>query len=144
MVLDTNLSLLTYIYDRLTTDATLKSACGGTVRLYPVQASPDTEFPFMVHRFDGGQLEPFPMRETTYYLDIFSNTDNVTEVLSIRQRIMTLIDQYSFSTTEVQSARMWLQTDGFVGDIEDGIWHYTLQFNMRFYRKSEIAAILAR
>jgi len=143
MAVDTQLSVLKYIYDALTADTTLKTAMGGTVRLYPVQASPDTEFPFMVHRLDIGMLEPFPMREATYYLDIFSDGDNINEVTTIRQRLVTLLDETLFSPTDVSSVRMWLQTDGFVPEVESGVWHYVMQFNVRFYRAGETAAIIS-
>ena len=144
MVLDTQLSLLTSMYNLLTADATLKAAMGGTVRLYPVQAGPDSTFPFIVHSIDISPSEPFPMRTGTYQVDIFSNTDNVSEALSVRQRLITLLDELTFTATEVQSCRVWLQTEGFIPDIEFGIWHYSLQFNLRWYRRSEVAAILAR
>ena len=144
VAVDTQRSVLGSIYDTLSADSTLKTAMGGTVRLYPVQAAPDTLFPFMVHRLDMGMLEPFPMREATYILDIFSDGDNINEITTIRQRLITLLDEKLFSTTDVVSIRMWLQTEGFVPEIESGIWHYAIQMNVRMYRKGEVAAILAR
>jgi hypothetical protein len=145
VAVDTQLAVLDAIYDILVADTALKSAMGGTVRLYPVQASPDTAFPFLVHRLDINGDEPFPMRNATYYLDVFSDTVNITEVTTIRQRLINLLDEYIFTVTDaVQSARIWLQTDGFVPEVETGVWHYALQFNIRLYRTGEVAAIIAR
>lgn len=144
MVLDPVLSLLGQLYTNVSGDTSLKSTMGGTVRLYPVQAAPDTVFPFMVHRLDLSLVEPFPLRQGTYYIDIFSDSDNMAEALAIRQRLMTLLDEQIITTTEVNSARIWLQTEGFIPDLENGIWHYSIQFNVRCYRAEEVAAILTR
>ncbi len=144
MVLDTNLSLLSALYTVLTADATLKDAMGGTVRLYPVQATEDAVSPYLVHRIDGGLVGDFwPIRQSTYQLDAWSETDNVTEILAIRKRIIELLDERIFTATEFQSARLWLQTDGFIPD-DLSVWHYSFQWNLRLYRKSEAAAIISR
>jgi len=144
MVLDTSLSLLSALYTVLTGDATLKAAMGGTVRLYPIGASEDAVFPYLVHRIDGGPVDDFwPVRQSTYQLDAWSQTDNVSEILAIRKRIIELLDEYQFEATEFGAARLWLQTDGFIPD-DLSTWHYTFQWNLRFYRITEAAAVIAR
>ena len=144
MAVDTQLSFLDAIYDVLTANTALKTAMGGTVRLYPVQASPDTEMPYMVHRLDNSAVDVWPMRQATYVIDILSDTDNINEITTIRRLVLGLLDERIVTTTDIQSARVWLQTDGFVQEIEESVWHYVLQFNVRMYRKGEAATIIAR
>ena len=144
MVLDTQKSLLTYIYNLLTNDTDLKAAMGGTVRLELTWAKPDTVFPYLVHRLDIVADDFYPMRRAVYYLDIWSDSDTAEEILAIRQLIIALLDELEFSTTEATRARFLLQTDGFIPEVEQGIWHYAIMFNLVYFRDAEIAAIDAR
>ncbi len=144
MVLDTQKSLLTYLYNLLTTDSDLQTAMGGAVRLYLTWATPDAAFPYLVYRIDISAAEPFPMRQSTLYLDIWSDSPNADETLAIRKLVIELLDELEPSTDEIAGARLWIQTDGFIPESDQGIWHYALQFNLRYYRKSEAAAIIAR
>ena len=139
-------ALLTYIYARLTTDAGLMADMGGTVRLAAVWAKPDTTFPYLVHRIDVGPDPLFIMRRATYYIDIWSDSPNASEVLAIREEIIGLLDELEFDTAsdEATRARFSLQTDAFIPETEDGIWHYAIMFNLRFFRDAEITAIDAR
>jgi len=141
MVLDTQVSLLTYLEARLTDDTDLQDAMGGTVRLALVWAPPDYEFPYLVHRIDIN-VDPFwPARNSVYYLDIWSDSPNANEILAVRKIIIELLDELRFSTDEVDRADLYLQTDGFIPESEDGIWHYAIMFNMDYFRYSEITAI---
>lgn len=144
MVLDTQKSLLTYLYNLLTTSSDLQTAMGGTVRLYLTWAIPDAAFPYLVYRVDVSAVEPFPMRQATLYLDIWSDSPNADETLAVRKLIIELLDELEPSITETAGVRIWLQADAFIPESDQGIWHYALQFNLRYYRKSETAAIIAR
>ncbi len=145
MVLDTQESLLTYIHNLLTGDIDLKAAMGGTVRLELTWAKPDMEFPYLVHRIDIG-VDPFwPARRAVYYLDIWSdNPSAFAEITPIRKLIIELLDELEFSTDEVDRADFYLQTDGFIPETEQGIWHYAIMFNLNYFRYAEITAIDAR
>jgi hypothetical protein len=138
--------LLTQIYSTLTADATLKTAMGGTVRLYPVWAVPDATFPYLVQRLDMAPPPDgiFPQRRGTLIIDIWSNSSNASELVAIRQRIIGLLDELQFNTTEVKNVKIRLDTDGFIPESEPDIYHYTLQFTMRLWRQSELTTILAR
>lgn len=145
MVLDTQKSLLTYIYDLLTGDTDLKSACGGTVRLYPVWATPDAEFPYLVHRIDisrEGTL--YPVQRATHYLDIWSYSPNAEEVLLIRKRLIELLDERIFSTSDVSRVHIEILSDGFVPETSEGIWHYATLWEWILRRDSEAASIEGR
>ena len=56
---------------------------------------------------------------------------NANEILAIRNEVKRLLNGYEFSTTEVDMAKLWLQTDGFIPEATQNIWHYTMQFNIR-------------
>ena len=141
---DTQLSLLTYLYELLTKDEDLKTFMGGEVRLYLTWAETDAAFPYLVHRIDIAPAEPYMMRQATYYLDIWSDKANALEALAIRAKIIQLLDELQFSTEEAVGCRLWLQTDGFIPEDEEGIWHYALQFNLRYYRQGETEEIIGR
>ena len=145
-VKDSQKSILDYIYTLLTSDATLKAAMGGTVRLFHTVATPDAEFPYLVNRLDIRSTGFFPNQISTYYLDIWSdNPDSNAEVLPIRKRILELIDELQFDTTECVNGKIWKDNaDGFIPEPEPNIWHYAMQFNLRFYRKSETSVIISR
>ena len=143
--LDIQKSLLTDIYNLLTADTTLKSNMGGTVRLYHTWAETDAVFPYLVYRIDMGNVADWcPQRKCTLYLDIWSDSTNADEALDIRKQIVTLIDNYHSSTDETSEFFIWLQTDGFVPEAEEGIYHYAMQFNLKFVRDSHIGALLYR
>lgn len=143
--IDTNKSIVTYIYNLLTTDESLKSTMGGTVRLYLTWAVPNAEFPYLVQRLD---IRPagdfFPLRVGTLYLDLWSDSTNANEIMAIRKRIIELFDKKKFSNSEADSTRVSLDTEGFVPEPEEGIWHYATQWEIRYYRKAETASIIGR
>lgn len=143
--MDIQASLLSHIDTLLTTDDDLKIAMGETVRLYPVWAKPDALFPYLVHRIDIGILADFsPIARCTYYLDIWSDSPNATEILAIRKEIMTLLDGLDFSTDETTDCHLWIQTDGFIPESEQGIWHYACQFNLKWLKDNQIGVLLKR
>jgi len=144
MTLDIQESLFTKLYTTLTADATLKTAMGGTVRLYPVWAKTDATFPYLVHRIDMRVGGIFPESIGTYLLDIWSDSPNASEIVAIRKRIFELLDQLQFNTTEVKNVTIRIQTDGFVPETEEGIWHYTFQFSISLWRYSETVYIISR
>ena len=143
-MVDTQTSIITYLWNLLTPDTDLKAAMGGTVRLFLTWAIPDAAFPYLVHRIDISALEPFPMRAGSYYLDIWSDSPNANEILAIRALIIALLDELTFTTTEANSVRVSLQTDAFIPESEQGIYHYAMMFNLRFYRVAETASIIGR
>jgi len=144
MVIDTQKSIITYIYNLLTTDESLKATMGGTVRLYLTWAISDAVFPYLVHRLDITANDFYPERDATYYLDIWSDSPDADEILAIRKRIIELLDELEFTTDEAERARFTLQTDFFITQKEPGIWHYAFMFGLRYFRIAEIDAINSR
>ena len=144
MTVDIQESLLTQLYTTLTGDSTLQTAMGGSVSLYPVWAKPDAAFPYLVHRSDLRASSPFPARLGTYLLDIWSDSPSAEEVLDIRKRVVELLDKLTFNTTEVKNVEIQLQTDGFIPETEQDIFHYSMQFNLSLWRQSETVVIINR
>lgn len=145
MTVDIQKSILSSLYNTLTADTTLKTAMGGTVRLYPVWAEVDAEFPYLVHRIDMANVgDRSPQRRCTYYLDIWSDSANAEEILSIRKQIMTLIDNMDSSTDETTEFFMWIQSDGFIPETTPNIWHYAMQFNLKYLRDEQIGVVYKR
>lgn len=138
MTTDTQKSILTAIYNLLTSDVTLKAAMGGTCRLFLTWATPDAEFPYLVNRIDlsGWSVEYSPLRKGTYIIDIWSNSTNANEILAIRNEVKRLLNGLQFVTAEVDMAMLWLQTDGFIPEATQNIWHYTMQFNIRMLEEN--------
>ncbi len=144
MALDTQESLLTALYNRLTADTTLQTAMGSSVSLYPVWAKPDATFPYLVQRIDMRAGGIWPERQGTYLIDIWSNSPIATEIIAIRKRIIELLDEYQFNTDDVKNCKLSLETDGFVPETEPDIWHYAFQFSLRAWRQSETVYIIGR
>ncbi len=148
MTVDIQESLLDHIDTLLFTNPNLKAAMGSGRTdnwLYLTWAKPDAVFPYLVHRIDMGILGDWsPERTCTYYLDIWSNSPTAEEILAIRKLIMGLLDNIEFSTTETTEVHIWIQTDGFVPEVEQGIWHYACQFNLKWLKDAQIGQILKR
>lgn len=145
MTVDIQKSLLSYIDNLLFTDTDLIPAMGGAVRLYPVWAKIDAPFPYLVHRIDMGILGDWsPEAVCTYYLDIWSDSPDAEEILAIRKLIMELLDGLIFSTDETTDCHLWIQTDAFIPEVEQNIWHYACMFNLKWLKDSQIGQILKR
>lgn len=143
--MDIQESLLTAIYTLLTGDTTLKSKMGGSVRLYPVWAPPDAEFPYLVHRLDIRPLADWsPQSKSTYLLDIWSHSPSAKETLDIRERLMQLLDGLDSSTAETSEYWLWSQANGFVPESEEGIWHYACMFNLKHLTDAQVGVLLKR
>lgn len=147
MIKDTQASINEYLYSYITTDADMIAACLGTVRMFNVWATPDAQLPYLVYRNDfrsGDGDDLFAIRRGTMTLDIWSDSPNNDEILAIRKRLIELLDQLNFRTDEVVMDCMELQTEGFVPESAENIWHYSMLFNLRFYRLAETESIISR
>ncbi len=144
MTLDTQESLLTQLYTMLTADTTLQTAMGGSVSLYPVWAKPDATFPYLVHRIDMRAGETWPLRMGTYLIDIWTNSPSASSMVAIRKRLIELLDEYQFNTTDVKNCKLSLETDGFIPETEPDIWHYAMQFSLSIWRQAEAVYIISR
>ncbi len=143
--IDVRRSLIDYLWSRLTTDSLLKTIMGGTVRCYLTWATPDAEFPYLVHRLDiRNEPGAYPIMRASYFLDIWSNSDDASEVSLIRQRIIQLLDQLVFSTDDVDQCHIEFMSDGDIPVDELGIRHYAFIWEIIFRRDSEATSIEGR
>lgn len=147
--------LLTQMSTTLTGAASMTTAMGSAHSatapwLYHLWAKPDAPMPYICHRFDLRANDgEWVTRSGTYQVDIYYSSNAATEALAIRDAIITLLDQQSWDissggTEYVTALRLWLQTEGFVPEDSEEVWHYTMQFNLRLIRKGEINNILNR
>jgi len=143
--MDTQRSLITYVYNLLTNDAPLKEIMGDPIRLALTWAPPDFSFPYLVHRIDI-RKEPgtHVIRKAAYYLDIWSDSPNADEILLIRERLIQVLDELNFSTDDVSQAHIEILSDGFIPESEQDIWHYATMWDLIFRRDSEATAIEGR
>lgn len=145
---DVQEALLDYIEARLVADIGLTTDMGGTVRIALGFAKPDTPFPYLVHRITSvpDDSEVHPLRRGTYFIDIFTDSPVAASLMAIRQEIVESLDELEFNTAgnEATRARFTLDTEALIPETEDGIWHYAIVFNLRFFRDAEIAAINSR
>ncbi len=144
MASDTQESLITSLYARLTADATLKTAMGGTVRCYLVWAKTDAALPYLVHRVDLRRRGIWPEEMGTYTIDLWSYSTSATEIVAIRKRIIELLDQLLFNTTEVKNCYVEKQSDGFIPESTPDIWHISMLFSISLWRQEETVYILNR
>lgn len=146
MTIDIQQSLLNHLWKHLTTNGDVRLAMKrATYLLYHTWAEPNATFPYMVHRIDMGILGDWsPVALCTYYLDIWSHSKDVTEILAIRKLVMELLDGLVFFTDETTDCHLWIQTDAFIPEVEEGIWHYACQFNLKWLKDAQIGAILKR
>ncbi len=151
--MDTEQALLTAIWYRLTLDEQLKSIMNGTVKLDLGYADKDREFPYLVNRLDSIELDPWVIRRGTYYLDIWDRAQTSHRVYNLRSQIVRILDRSyiglidpddSFMSVSqptsgepkpiLVAARMYLATSGLIPEDTVNIWHFVLQFDMRFTR----------
>ena len=145
MTVDIQESLIQAIYTRLTTDGTLATLMGGAVCLFHVWATPEAAFPYLVQRLDLRSQGDFNIEpEGTLYIDIWTDSPSGESAGDIKQQIMTLLDNYTSSTSETSSYRLWWQTDTFVPETTQNIWHLALQFNVKYLNDAKVGVILNR
>jgi hypothetical protein len=127
---------------------------GGTVALYPVLAATDAPAPYLVYRLETSPGGFYPMTRGSLYIDIWAdNPDSNTVILPARKRIIELLEQREFSTTEISWGITELQTCGFVPELDttvggvtlsSGTWHYAMQFNLMYYHSNEVDSVAGR
>ena len=145
MTVDVRRSLINYFWDRLTTDSSLKTIMGDTVRCYWPKAVANAAFPYLVHRLDiRSDPGTYVVQRATYFLDIWSDSVDGAEVTNIRERLVQLLDQLGFSTDDVKSAHIEFLSDTDVPMDEQGIWHHAMIWELIFRRDSEAASIEGR
>lgn len=145
--MDLRQALVTLVYTELTTDVALQGIVGGTVRMVNGMPLPDTEFPYLTHRFAlAVNPDSWAFAEGVWYLDIWDHQPDEDRLLAIRHRIITLIDWQLFEPPgdEIKVAEFRLLRD------EDGptdaadVFRLMMQWELYLDRQVEVEAILSR
>jgi hypothetical protein len=156
--MDTIRALTNAIYGRLKADSELAAFFPDRPPAFPewlylVWAAKDSPFPYLVHRIDDRSLDPWVMRQGTYYIDIWDYSQTAVRTYGIRHRLVTLLDKAVVGLVDPQdgflsciqpmagdprpvlvAARLYLGTSGFVPEATEHIWHHAMTFRIRFTR----------
>ena len=151
--MDLRQALVTAVYDRLTTDVTLKELSKlpgelvGTVRLVNGMPLPDTEFPYLTHRFAlAVNDESWALADGIWYVDLWDHQPDSERLLAMRHRVITLMDWLILQPAggEIKAAQLRLVRD------EDGptdaadVFRLMMQFGLYLDRQVEVEAVLTR
>jgi len=136
MAVETGQALITAIWTRLTTDATMKSLMGDPVRLYRVMAPEDPDFPYLVHSMAAGG---WPIANADYRLDVWYYGQLSTTCDAIVERIRTLLENWRITTAgnEMGAGRMIFigELSGYVGTDAQKVWRYELRFQTKYVQR---------
>ena len=130
------------IYYRLTQDPTLQQIMGGNVRMRLVWAQPDEPFPYLVYRLDMAPVDSSGMSRATLWLDLWDMGSTATRIYQMRSRVVELLEGWVFDTSggEARSARLRLDSSGFVPEEAPDIWHMATLWTIRFWRAEAVKA----
>lgn len=115
--------------------------------LYWTWAETDAPFPYLVHRLDDAVVpDQWGMSQATYYLDLWDDSPNAGRILTMRGRLIALLDRSTVEVPgkEVLAARMFLDSTGAVPEPEPGIHHYAMLWTIRYARQADIVEITKR
>lgn len=144
-MVDTQKSMLTHLWDLLTEDTGLKGIMSDPVRCYLTWAKPDAEFPYLVHRIEiMRESGTHVIQRASYYLDAWSDSPDANEILAIRERLIQLLDELVFSTTEIGKAHIEIVSARDLPESEQDIWHQATLWEIVFRRDAEAVSIEGR
>jgi hypothetical protein len=123
-------------------DATLVGLI--STRIHNVQAPKDEVFPYIVHRLELTRADEIVMVSGFWTVDLWDQNTDQSDLLDIKERIITLLDFRSFSTDGSVQMRMKLDMDESVPEEVYNIRHRILRFSVRGDRKQDISNILNR
>jgi hypothetical protein len=140
VAVETGQAVTTAIWTRLTTDAALQTALGGSVSLYRVMAPQDPAMPYLVHRaaFRGAFHDTH-----TYLLDVWDYNETPTRVDSAVERIRQLLHEWRFTTAanEASGLLSWF-SGGYIPTDAEQVWHFATQWDVRLVAGQDITAIV--
>ena len=129
MAVETGQAIITYLWTRLTSDATLKSVLGDPVSVYRVMGPADPAFPYFWQKltmngnlFDGTH---------TYYLDLwYYGVDSAVPDSAI-DRVKILLHEWTYETAldEASGFLEWF-SGGYIETDAANVWHYATQWDL--------------
>ena len=96
MAVETGQAVITYLWTRLTSDATLKTLLGTPISMYRIMATEDPAFPYFRHQLmiNGDMFRGVH----TYYLDLWYYGANPTVSDSAIDRVKILLHEHRYTT----------------------------------------------
>jgi len=128
---ETGQAIITYLWTRLTSDATLKSVLGDPVNVYRVMGPADPEMPYFWQKLSlNGNL--FHATHT-YYLDLWYYGMDSAVPDSAIDRIKILLHEHRFTTANDEAVGLlqWF-SGGYIETDAANVWHYATQWDARF------------
>ena len=129
MAVETGQAIITYLWTRLTSDATLKTLLGTPVSCYRVLATEDPAMPYFWHRLmiNGDLFRGVH----TYYLDLWYYGDNPTVADSAIDRVKILLQEHRYTTAydEAVGTINWF-SGGYIPTDAAKVWHYATQWDV--------------
>ncbi len=148
---NTQLSAITFLYNLMANDNEIKSLMGTPARLYPTWAVKDAVFPYAVYRLINGANPSRALYNGTFYVDIWTYSNQLETLYEIRNRIITLLDDRKFQADDpvsgakdVVAFRTYLNADRPIPEDTEYVIHQSMEFNVRYDRFREIVNILNR
>ena len=126
---ETGQAIITYLWTRLTTDATLKSVLGDPVNVYRVMGPADPTMPYFWQKLsmNGNLLHGVH----TYYLDLwYYGVDSAVPDSAI-DRVKILLHELGTDTgsDEANILLEWF-SGGYIETDAANVWHYATQWNL--------------
>ena len=129
MAVETGQAIITYMWTRLTTDATLKTLLGTPVSVYRIMATEDPTFPYFRHQLmiNGDLFRGVH----TYYLDLWYYGANPTVADSAIDRVKILLQEHRYTTAfdEATGTINWF-SGGYIPTDAAKVWHYATQWDI--------------
>jgi len=136
---ETGQAIISALWTRITTDATMKSVFDTTVDLYRVMAPQDPAFPYMVHDL---QLSSDLFHSTnTYKLDVWTYGPTPLVADAAVNRLKQLLHCWRFSITEAGGLVEWF-SGGYIQSDHPQVWHYATQWDVRMTATTDITSIV--
>ena len=137
---ETGQAIITALWTRLTSDATMKSVMGDPVSLYRVMGPADPEMPYLWHRLsmNGDMFHG----THTYYLDLwYYGVDSAVPDSAI-DRAKILLHEWRFTTANDEAGGLlrWF-SGGYIPTDAANVWHYAMQFDARFVAGRDVTNI---
>jgi len=141
VAVETGQAIITALWTRLTTDATLKSVLGDPISVYRIMATSEPPFPYFRHRLviNGDLLDGIH----TYYLDLWYYGDGPTTPDSAMDRVKILLHEWTF-VTEFDEASGFLEwfSGGYIETDAAKVYHYATQWDVRLGATRDITNIV--
>jgi hypothetical protein len=138
------MSVITAIYDHLSTDDRLNTLLGQSSidptrkAIYEEWADHETGFPYMNLTYSFGMGEHWAKDETLLNIDIFTESDSMKAEDIKEACIFSLDRQTIMDESDGAFIRCYYNRDGIITEPADGITHWNIEFTLMHWRQGFI------